>query len=199
VVRDEDSARLCQAHGVVAIEKPDDGFRCTEVLDLPAHAPLPPDHPAVGVCIFNQYSRAWTPKTGDWWVALLQSMARAWPHVRLEGFCFHTNRQMDYDTTRALFVRAGLRAEAVRPPDPDFRKSITDLRGYRAIVSTRFHAVVAGSVLGIPSVAVAMDAYYLAKMRAALKHAPAPVSILNPRVDPPETALAGLAPQPRGP
>jgi len=183
VVRDENSLQFCRDYSLAAVEMPDDGFKFRQVIDLPASAPAPSETRTIGVCIFSQYSRAWSERVETWWVDCLQALARTSPESQLEGFCFHTNRQMDYDTTRRLFVRAGLSPDTVRPPQADYRAAIADLRRYQAIVSTRFHAVVAASAMAIPCLAVVLDDYYLAKMRGALKHAPAPVSLLNPLVD----------------
>lgn len=99
---------------------------------------------------------------------------------------------MDYETARRLFVRAGLDPSRVRPPQTDFRLAIQNLSRYRAVLSTRFHAVVTASGMGIPCVAMAMDDYYEIKMRAAMKHAPELISLVNLSKQPPEAAAAWL-------
>lgn len=192
VVRDEDSLQFCQAHGLAAVEQPDDGFDWRQVIELPAANP-PPATNTIGVCIFSQYSKAWSERAESWWVECLQSLTKALPDHCLEGFCFHTNRQMDYDTTRRLFARAGLSPDNVRPPQADFREAIADLRRYCALLSTRFHAVVSASVLDLPCLAVVLDDYYITKMRGALKHAPAPMSVMNPLTDSAPAAAQWLA------
>ena len=181
IVRDEDSLRYCQAQGLRAIEKPDDGFRWGHIGNT---VPSPSSSAkTIGICIFSQYSNEWTDGIESWWIDCLQSLSRAFPDYRLEGFCFHTEKKMDYETTRRLFVRANLNPDDVQPPQPDFRAAIASLARYRAILSSRFHAVVTGSAIRIPCVATALDSYYEAKMRAALKYAPVPVAILNPARD----------------
>jgi len=180
LVRDPDSLRYCQQQGLSATEVPDDGFRWREVVDTPS---TNVSDAAIGVCIFAQYSAHWSDRVEAWWVECLQSLRRSFPAHRLEGFCFHTAPEMDYDITRRLFQRAGLNPDAVRKPDADFRAAVVNLARYQAVVSSRFHAVVTASVIRLPCIAIALDDYYQTKMRGALKHARSPVSILNPMRD----------------
>jgi exopolysaccharide biosynthesis predicted pyruvyltransferase EpsI len=193
VVRDEDSLRFCQGHFLSAIEKPDDGFRWQQVVDTGAAAAS--DSKLLGICIFSQYSEQWTDGVERWWIDCLRTLSRTFPDYRLEGFCFHTDKMMDYETTRRLFARAELNLDGVREPQADFRAAILNLGRYRAILSSRFHAIVTASVARIPCVATTLDDYYEAKMRAALKYAPANVKILRPLRDLPETAAQWLKPQ----
>ena len=194
VVRDEDSLRYCEKHGLGAIEKQDDGFRWRQVVDLPSNSAVNPPK-ALGVCIFSQHSPKWSAEVERWWIATLQSLARALPDYGIEGFCFHTEKEMDYETTRRLFTGAGLNPANVHLPQTDFRAAVVHLTRFRAIVSSRFHAVVTGSVTRIPCVATALDDYYEAKMRGALKYATSPLSILNPTRDSPESAAEWLGQQ----
>jgi len=175
------------------VEKPDEGFNWRQVFDLAATSLSPPAKPTLGVCIFSQYSPAWSERAEAWWIECLRLLTAIFPRHQLEGFCFHTNRQMDYDTARRLFARAGLSPDHVRVPQADFRQAIADLRRYQAILSTRFHAVVAASVLGMPCLAVVLDAYYITKMRGALKHAPSPMTVMNPLTDSPTAAAQWLS------
>ncbi len=190
-VRDEDSLRFCQLHGLDAVEKPDDGFRWRQVIESPAKPSVPADK-TIGVCIYSQHSSQWSAEVERWWVACLQTLTRSLPPGRLEGFCFHTGREMDFEVTRGLFARAGLNPEHVQPPQPDFRAAIVNLANYQAVLSTRFHAVVTASEMQIPCVAMVLDDYYETKMRGALKYSTAPLSLLNPLRDPPETAAQWL-------
>ena len=187
IVRDEDSLRYCQAHGLNATEKPDDGFRWKQVIDVPVPSASTASR-ILGVCIFSQYSNQWSDRVERWWVDSLRSLSRALPDYELEGFCFHTQKELDYETTRRLFKSADLNPDDVHPPHTDFRAAIMNLARYRALFSSRFHAVVTGSAIPLPCVATALDDYYEAKMRAALKHAPAPLSILSPMRDSPHAA-----------
>lgn len=182
IVRDEDSLRYCQDHGLNATERPDDGFRWEQVADTPIPSVANAAR-VLGICIFSQYSENWTGEVESWWIDCLRSLSRALSDYRLEGFCFHTEKKMDHETTRRVFARAGLNPDDVQLPQADFRAAIANLARYRAILSSRFHAVVTGSAIGLPCVATALDSYYEAKMRAALKHAPVPLSILNPTRD----------------
>jgi len=182
VVRDADSLRYCAEHGLPAVEQPDDGFRWRQVVDVP-DAILPPATKTIGVCIFPQHSPQWSPAVESWWIATLKTLALTFPGWRWEGFCFHTGRDLDYATTRKLFARAGWSPEQVLSPEPDFRLAIRHLARYQAVVSCRFHAVVTAAVLKIPCVAIALDDYYEIKMRGALKHAAAPLTLVNPRRD----------------
>lgn len=181
-VRDEDSLRFCQAHGLNAVETPDDGFRWQRVVALPTAPAVNPEK-ILGICVFSQHSTEWSDAVENWWVDCLRSLSRAFPDYRLEGFCFHTEKKMDYETARRLFVRAGLSAENVQPPQADYRRAILNLARYRAVVSSRFHAVVTASAMRLPCVATALDDYYEAKMRGALKYAPVPLSVVNPTRD----------------
>jgi polysaccharide pyruvyl transferase WcaK-like protein len=193
VVRDEDSLRFCQSHGLAAVEKADAGFDWRRVVDLPATSPGGDSANRVGVCIFSQHSPGWSDAVEDWWVTLLQTLARTLPGYQLEGFCFHTGLDLDYETTRRLFARAGLNPDRVQTPQPDFRAVIKNLARYEGILSTRFHAVVTASGMQLPCVAINLDDYYETKMRCALKHATAPLSLANPLRDPPEAAAKWLA------
>jgi polysaccharide pyruvyl transferase WcaK-like protein len=191
VVRDADSLRFCYTQGLRATEAPDDGFRWREVVDLPT---VPANEAVLGVCIFSQYSSRWSEAVEAWWVACLQSLARALPTFTLEGFCFHTGTEMDYETTRRLFTRAGLNPVAVQPPHRDFRAAVRNLGRYQAILTTRFHAAVTAAGMQTPCVAAVVDEYYETKMRSVLKHAESPLSIVNPLRDPPGAPAEWLAP-----
>lgn len=194
VVRDADSLRFCTAHGLAAVEQPDDGFHWRQVIDLPDQSTATATK-TIGVCIYPQHSSHWSPAVESWWVTALHSLARTFPGWRFEGFCFHTGREMDYATARRLFERAGWNAEWVLPPEPDFRVAIRNLARYRAVVSCRFHAVVTATVLKLPCVAVVLDDYYESKMRGALKYAPAPLTLINPLRDAPSATSQWLASQ----
>jgi polysaccharide pyruvyl transferase WcaK-like protein len=190
-VRDEDSLRFCQTHGLDAVEKPDDGFRWRQVVDLPV-GPAPHACKTIGVCIYAQHSSQWSAQVETWWVNCLQTLTRTASACQIEGFCFHTGREMDYEITRRLFAQAGLNPDSVRPPESDFRTAIVKLSNYSAVLSTRFHAVVTASEMQIPCVAAVLDDYYETKMRGALKYASAPLRLVNPLHDPPEAAAPWL-------
>ncbi len=192
-VRDEDSLRYCAAHGIAAVEKPDDGFRWREVVTLPAGQPGPSGPETIGICIYPQHSSQWSAQVEAWWVSCLQALRHAMPGSRLSGFCFHTGREMDYETTRRLFGQAGLNPDNVRPPDPDFRAAIVNLSSYRAVLSTRFHAIVTALEMNIPCVAAVLDDYYEAKMRGAARFARSPLSLINPLRDPPRAVAEWVA------
>ncbi|MFO1514733.1 MAG: hypothetical protein U1F83_17790 [Verrucomicrobiota bacterium] len=82
--------------------------------------------------------------------------------------------------------------DQVQPPEPDFRTAIANLSNYRAVLSTRFHAVVTASEMQIPCVGMVLDDYYETKMRGALKYSISPLSILNPLRDSPQVAAKWL-------
>jgi polysaccharide pyruvyl transferase WcaK-like protein len=181
LVRDAASLDFCRRHGVTAEERPDDGFRLDEVIDGAAGSAWSRESPRlIGVCIFPQFSAQWSLSCEPWWVEALRALVRAFPQQPVRGFCFHTDRRLDFESTRRLFAAAGLDPAAVAPPEPDFRAAIGSLRRFGAIVSTRFHAAVAASVLGIPCVAVAQSDYYEIKMDSAMRPARTPVPVLNP-------------------
>jgi len=195
VVRDETSLQFCQTHELAAVERPDDGFRWRQVIEQPTTKLTTARKNIIGICIFPQYSSLWSDAVELWWMTCLQALTSALSGYQLEGFCFHTGVAMDYEITRRLFSRAGLNPENVQPPQPDFRSAVLSLRRYDAILSTRFHAIVTASGMQIPCVAIAVGDYYETKMRGALKHAPAPLSLLNPLRDPPRVAAGWLVEQ----
>ncbi len=190
VVRDEASLEFCRTHGLRAEVRPDDGYRLGEVIDAAAitgrdrNAP-----PAIGVCIFRQFESGWSPQVEQWWVDGLRALVRAFPRWAIQGFCFHTDRELDFAITRQLFARAGLDPDAVQTPHSDYRAAVGSLRQFKAIVSTRFHAVVAASVFEIPCVAVAGNEYYEIKMRSAVRQARHPIALLDPAHAPPEVMI----------
>jgi polysaccharide pyruvyl transferase WcaK-like protein len=191
VVRDETSLRFCREHGLVAEEQPDDGFRLREVIRT--RSPEPEHRPGgrrLGICIFSQYDDGRSLALEAWWVACLRHLAGMRPGWRFTGFCFHTATEMDYDTTRRLFAKADLDPGAVRRPVADPEQAVAGLQVFDAILSTRFHAVVAAVQFEIPCVAVAVNEYYEIKMRCAARHSPQPLPVLNPVHTAPE-AVAG--------
>ena len=193
-VRDEDSLRYCQVHGLNAAEMPDDGFRWQRVVAVPA-APTLNSAKRLGICIFSQHSAKWSVAVENWWIDCLRSLSRSFPDFQLEGFCFHTQKEMDYATTRRMFASAGLNPENVQPPQADYRAAILNLARYRGVVSSRFHAVVTASAIRLPCVATALDDYYEAKMRGALKYAPVPLSVVNPARDSAQSPASWLETQ----
>lgn len=192
VVRDEASLQFCLTHRLAAVEMPDDGFRWRQVIEQPKTKLTAAKKNIIGICVFPQYCSLWSDEVELWWVTCLQALTSALRGYQIEGFCFHTGKEMDYEITRRLFSRAGLKRENVQPPSPDFRSAVLSLLRYDAILSTRFHAVVTASGMQIPCVAIALGDYYETKMRGVLKHAPAPLLLLNPLRDPPQVAAGWL-------
>ena len=173
IVRDPESLAFCQQHQLPAKLRPDDGFRVQEILpelSQPAHGTQPASRPRVGICVFRQHGDRDHDATEQWWQQFLRTLKDSSEPVEVEGFCFHTNQSLDYDTARTRFQAAGLDAAAVRRPDADFRAALCDLRRYDVIVSARFHAIVVANALNIPHVAVAFGEYYRTKMSAAVRH-----------------------------
>jgi polysaccharide pyruvyl transferase WcaK-like protein len=171
-VRDTESLAFCRQHQLPAELRPDDGFRVLEILSELAHAASAARsalRPRIGICIFRQHGDRDRAAAERWWQQFLQALKAGAEPVEVEGFCFHTNPALDYDTARTRFQAAGLAASAVRRPDPDFRAALRDLRRYDVIVSARFHAIVVANALSIPHVAVAFGDYYRAKMAAAVR------------------------------
>jgi len=193
-VRDADSMRFCQTNGLSASEHADDGFRLAEVLPaihLGGGCKATP--PTLGVCVFPQYAGEWSAGIEQWWEDCLRAVSQALPDWNIEGFCFHTDRSMDYHTTQRVFLRAGLNPGNVHTPEHDYRKAIMRLRRFQGVLSTRFHAIVTATVLRVPSVAVAMNPYYGIKMQSTLKQSTAPACLVNAHQDTPQAASQFLS------
>lgn len=168
VVRDEASLQLCQNFGVPAEHRRDDGFRALEVLEelnrISARATRPR---RIGVNIFNQHGSARHSDSRAWWEALLKLLPR--DDTIIEGFCFHNYLLSDFAVTAESFAEAGLDPHMVRLPEFDFRAGCTQLRDFDGIVSSRFHAIVVGNVIGKRTYAICDGDYYSHKMKAATK------------------------------
>lgn len=178
IVRDKESLEWCRQNNVFATLRPDDGFRISEiVMDLQS-SKLKENLSIsrIGVCIFYQHGSTISySKFKSWWISFLKFLSQ---YYEIEGFCFHTNRYLDFTTTQEIFYAAGLNPKFVQAPISDFREAVKSLNRYRCIITTRFHAAITAGVLGIPYIAVASGRYYLIKMSAAL-HPTTPCQLAN--------------------
>jgi polysaccharide pyruvyl transferase WcaK-like protein len=177
VVRDRASLEFCAARGLRAKLQPDDGFRVAEL--LPGLVPPASTRQActagagrylrVGVCVSDQPGSTAVAASQAWWVRFLRALKRYEAELVIEGFCFHSSLSCDFATLVRLFHVVGLGVQQVQAPLLDFRLAVRNLCRYDVIVSTRFHAIVVASVLGIPHVAFASGEYYRRKMAAAVQ------------------------------
>ena len=168
-VRDTTSLNLCRNLGLRAEMRPDDGFRAAEIIPS-LHEPTP-KATCVGVNLHPQAGGTHVAAAEKWWNETLTALRQA--QVPVEGFCFHNSPLADYTATTEAFAAAGLDPGSVRHPHIDFRDGCSQLKRYRAIITTRFHAVVVSSVIGIPALAAAEGPYYQEKMKAACASHPA--------------------------
>jgi polysaccharide pyruvyl transferase WcaK-like protein len=185
-VRDRDSLATAARLGLRAELRPDDGFRCREVVD--GLALTRGNKLRLGINVTRQ--------TGgrrdfeDWWVEVVRCLA-AWPEVEPSGFCFHVNSFLDQLATARVFRGAGLSEALVAPPALDFRESARALGAFDAVLTSRFHAAVVANVLGLAGVAVASGEYYEAKMEAAVEGARR-MAVVDPGRTAPAEAAAML-------
>ncbi len=180
-VRDQVSLDFCQARNLKAELRPDDAFAWLERHQTTAFAAKPGVRPRkIGVCIFPQHGQAADCDLTAWWVEFLRGLKEQSPGYEIEGFCFHTSLQCEFQAMVRLFVGAGLSADRVQVPTMDFRQATVALRDYDLIISTRFHAVVAANVFQIPNVAIASGDYYQAKMQAAVSSHQTISRLVNP-------------------
>jgi len=187
-VRDATSLRLCAAHHLSARMEPDAGFALARVVSTDRSPREPGAPPRVGICVFPQYGDADWAEVRVWWEQCLALLSEGLAPARFEGFCFHTEPRLDYQTTTALFKSAGLPAALVHPPDTDFRAAVRRVGQYDLVVAARFHAIVVANVLRIPNVAIATGPYYDAKMQAAARPEDR-TRLIRPASDPPQVVL----------
>jgi polysaccharide pyruvyl transferase WcaK-like protein len=166
VVRDDASLKFCREYGIPAVQRDDDGFRLTEVLQLQQPERDRKSRPwRIGVNVFNQYGSNRHIESSAWWEALLKHLSHE--NTLIEGFCFHNLVFEDFAATSECLAKAGLDPCMARVPDFDFRVSCAQLVNFDAIVSSRFHAIVVGNVIGTRTYAVCDGEYYGHKMKAA--------------------------------
>ncbi|HTR42527.1 MAG TPA: polysaccharide pyruvyl transferase family protein, partial [Pseudomonadales bacterium] len=185
-VRDQVSMDFCRTYGIDAALAPDDAFAFVKNL-LPSLKPPSARPRKIGVCIFNQYNQ--DPDLTGWWTACLRGLKAQHPEYEIEGFCFHTSLQDEFQEMTRLFSQAGLPPEQVLAPTTDFRKAAGAIRGYDLVISARFHAIITANVFNIPSIAIAASDYYQAKMNAARLGFENICSPINPASQPPEDLL----------
>jgi len=189
-VRDETSLNFCRARGLNASSDPDDAFALLKNLLPPLPARRPDAGPRkIGVNIFTQYGQDADCDLTEWWTKCLLGLKAQHPEYEIEGFCFHTSLQAEFQEMTRLFARAGLPVEHVLAPTVDFRRAVEAVRRYDFVISTRFHAVVAANVFNIPNIAIAAGDYYQAKMSAAGFGRESGCSLVNPAVQTPEDLL----------
>ncbi len=166
VVRDDASLSFCKQHGLRTTLRADDGFRASEVLQFKSSKAIRESQsPRIGVNIFYQYGSLRRRESIMWWAALLKQLSHQ--KTVLDGFCFHNNLFEDFAVASECLAKAGLDPTIANPPDFDFRVSCMRLATFDVVVSSRFHAIVMGNVLGIPTYAICDGDYYHNKMQAA--------------------------------
>lgn len=163
-VRDRSSCESSSDIGLGAHAAVDDVFRAREVIEGLEARTRGDDIARIGVCIFRQ-NGCTQPAFDSWWVEFLRTVAMD-SNIEIEGFGFHNYPGYDAADCIDLFSKAGLEAGSVLPPPTDFRSAARNLGRYDAVISCRFHAVVASCLLGIPAVAFADGAYYKQKLTA---------------------------------
>ncbi len=189
-VRDQTSLDFCRARDINASLEPDDAFAFLKNLSRFAPAIQPGIRPRkIGVCIFKQYGQDANCDLNAWWAECLRGLKAQHPEYDIEGFCFHTSLEAEFQEMTRLFSLAGLLPERVLTPVLDFRRAVEIVRDYDLVISTRFHATITANVLNIPNVAIAVDDYYQAKMSAARLAYENISSLLNPASQSPEELL----------
>jgi polysaccharide pyruvyl transferase WcaK-like protein len=190
VVRDKDSLQWCYKNNIFASFRLDDGFRIIEIFPDLYKKELKSDDKLIGVCIFYQHgSNISYTKFKYWCCTLLKLLIKN--GFRLEGFCFHTNPDLDFRNTQEIFSTIGLDPKLVIHPFIDFRQAIKQLNKYRFIITTRFHAAVSAGALGIPYLSIASGNYYITKMYAAM-HSQTPCLLSNPLIDKPKDIFENI-------
>lgn len=168
-VRDRESLLLCQKLGLEAFQSLDDGFRIAELLDndtiRQSRLSIPTIKQKIGLCFYHQKGAALEKdQYFDWWLRALSAMkAKGWGD-RLEGFCFHSKPQLDFNDLVNLFMQSGLPLRQINPPDFYFLDAIRRLQGFQSVITSRFHAGVTAQALGIPFTAVSSGEFYNHKM-----------------------------------
>lgn len=189
-VRDQTSLEFCRARGIHPLLAPDDAFALVKDLVPPMPAkPAGPRRQRIGVCIFTQYGQDAKVDLTGWWTEILRGLKAQHPECEIEGFCFHTSLQAEFQEMTRLFPRAGLPVEHVQAPVMDFREAVGRVRGYDLVISTRFHATVTANAFNIPNVAIAAGNYYQSKMSAARLGFESISQLVNPAGQPPQDLL----------
>ncbi|MBM3861439.1 MAG: polysaccharide pyruvyl transferase family protein [Verrucomicrobia bacterium] len=176
-VRDAGSLAFCREHGLTAQQALDDGFRVAELIPGLARRPVVGNRRKIGVCIYRQHGDPNWPQTKRWWSGLLSALRGQ----DVSGFCFHSEPGLDYGTTAEL-----LGDGRVAPWTGDWKEAATNVGGFDAMISARYHAVVVANTLGIPNIAVAASDYYRAKMTAAKRPQDHLCRVVNPHSESPE-------------
>jgi polysaccharide pyruvyl transferase WcaK-like protein len=190
-VRDQASLDFCDHAGLPARLAKDDGFRAAEVIDLRPEPNAPRRlRPCIGLNISHQYGSSWTGETRSWWTTLVRTLTRA--PVDIETFCFHADTFSDYERALECCLVAGLAPSSVREPRLDFRAACRQLADFDLIVSSRFHAVVVGNIMGKATFGVYAGDYYKHKMLAAAQDFPRSQALSLPEMNAVDAANAIL-------
>ncbi len=180
-VRDQTSLDFCRDRGINAILEPDDAFAWVKNFLASEPASRPPPRPRkIGVCIFTQYGQDANCDLTQWWTECLRGLKAQHPEHEIEGFCFHTSLEAEFQEMTRLFSQAGLPPRQVLSPTADFRQAVEIVRGYDLVISTRFHATVTANVFNLPNIAIAAGDYYRAKMSAATSGFESICRLINP-------------------
>jgi polysaccharide pyruvyl transferase WcaK-like protein len=163
-VRDRTSLELAQAQGLEAEAAPDHVFDLLSVLPGLKRSPRGRSRPRIGVCVFRQ-NGAPQAAFDAWWLRCLSCLAK-FTELEIWGFAFHSFAGYDHDDTVRCFARAGLDTSRVLAPPSDFMSAVETLTQFDAVLTCRFHASVAATVLGMPAFAFGAGEYYAAKLTA---------------------------------
>jgi polysaccharide pyruvyl transferase WcaK-like protein len=189
-VRDQTSLDFCRARSVDAMLEPDDAVALLKNLFPAAPVNQRGARPGkIGVNIFSQYGQDAGCDLTEWWTECLRGLKEQHPDYEIEGFCFHTSLQAEFEEMTRLFSRAGLPPRRVLAPVVDFRRAAETVLNYDLVISTRFHATLTANVFDIPNIAIAAGDYYQAKMSAARLGYEGACSVINPAIQSPEDLL----------
>jgi polysaccharide pyruvyl transferase WcaK-like protein len=189
-VRDQTSLDFCRARNVDAMLEPDDAVALLKNLFPTAPANRRGARPGkIGVNIFTQYGQDAGCDLTEWWTKCLRRLKEQHPDYEIEGFCFHTSLQAEFEEMTRLFSRTGLPPGRVLAPVVDFRRAAETVLNYDLVISTRFHATLTANVFDIPNIAIAAGDYYQAKMSAARLGYEGACNVINPASQPPEDLL----------
>ncbi|MBF0225410.1 MAG: polysaccharide pyruvyl transferase family protein [Desulfobacterales bacterium] len=170
-VRDEDSLEFAYQNGIFAKLQCDDGFKIKdfypEIFNVLNKKKKNNEIFKIGVCIFNQHGADNFASIENWWVDFFKFMQNKSLGLFFEGFCFHTSLNLDFYTMIKIFQKAELPLKNILPPFIDFREALKNLINYDMIISSRFHAIVTASTIGMQSLAIASGEYYISKMKSS--------------------------------
>lgn len=169
-VRDSDSQLQCVQLGLEVKLSCDDGFRLMELPVFSSKANEPRKSEKIGVCIYQQHgAKANARDYFSWWKDFLTELISLGFKDQIEGFCFHNSIGLDFRYMVKLFAEVGIPIKQVTEPILDFSHATLNLQKYPLVITTRFHAAVAASVLKVPFFAISSGPYYRKKMNSVIE------------------------------